>query len=102
MRLSLKVSESNHGHAAEGDPVPAQSSECPLWVTSGSRSAFPILPLSPKQQTSLDAVGTSAKCQKRTFGTTVHVSVGMSTAVRRPATPRCLTIELVRIRFAGG
>ena len=82
--------------------MPAQSSECPLWVTSGSRSAFPILPLSPKQQTSLDAVGTSAKCQKRTFGTTVHVSVGMSTAVRRPATPRCLTIELVRIRFAGG
>jgi hypothetical protein len=35
------------------------ASAFPLWVTSGSRSAFPILPLFPRQQTSLGAVGTS-------------------------------------------
>jgi hypothetical protein len=39
--------------------------ECPLWVINGSRGAFPMLPLFPKQQTSPRAVGMSALCHKR-------------------------------------
>ena len=47
---------------ALGQPTPRlaiKHGTCPLWVTSGSRGASPMLPLFPKQQTLLSAVGTS-------------------------------------------
>src|SRR5262249_2859540 len=40
--------------------------ECPLWVNNGHRGKLGECPVYPQKRTSLEPVGMSALCQKRT------------------------------------
>jgi len=65
----LWASKRSMAHRARGGGAQLPdlgSGQCPLWVISGHRSTFEQCPLYPRKRTSVEPVGMSAKCQKRT------------------------------------
>jgi hypothetical protein len=100
---------SGHGRADMAPwRTPWKARSCPLWVKSRHWGTSEQCPLYPRKQTSVEPVGMSALCQKRTWATRYHLREpgrrsSKEQLARTTQDPRrrgsCYTIRVTDVRF---